>query len=66
MEKRILVTVRGEGCEEKASVVAEGIRRMLETNGIMNAEVCLQEELNVFSFVNDSYVRPKGGRRDGE
>lgn len=52
MERRILVTVRGQDCEEKADAVAKGIRQMLEAGNIINADVELQEELKVFSFMN--------------
>ncbi|MCM1220442.1 MAG: hypothetical protein NC548_38750 [Lachnospiraceae bacterium] len=66
MEKRILVTVRGEGCVEKALAVESGLRRMLASDGISGVSICLQEELKVFPFVNDVYCADaEGGRKGG-
>lgn len=55
--KRIVVNISGVGCEEKAKMLEEGIRKLIQDSGVRNATVQVEEtkELKIPSFVNDPY-----------
>lgn len=62
--KRIVVSITGEGADEKAQMLEECFRKIILENGIRNAAVQIEKELEIPSFVNEPYYeerRPQYG-----